>query len=32
MKVYQEPEMIVYGTAFEAITDDLPLDPSLDIE
>ena len=34
MKAYQEPEMIIYGTAFEVITDDddTPLDSGLDIE
>ena len=32
MKAYQEPEMIIYGTAFEVITDDTPLDSGLGIE
>lgn len=33
MKVYQEPEMIVFETAFEAITNgvDTPLDSGLEI-
>lgn len=33
MKVYQDPEMIIYDAAFEAITsDDTPLDSGLGIE